>query len=74
MHEVVQVQLREFGETKQFITNGIKFESGNIVVVEADRGLDYGEVIGESSKIEMIIKGRDTYGIISPERIYNIFS
>lgn len=56
MNEVVQVHLREFGETKHFITNGIKFESGNVVVVEADRGLDYGVVVGESFQAEDIKK------------------
>ena len=60
MHEVVQVQLREFGETKHFITNGIKFEPDNVVVVEADRGLDYGMVVGESSKVEDLRKLGDS--------------
>ena len=45
MHEVVQVQLRNAGEIKQFITGGMKFEAEDKVIVEADRGLEYGTVV-----------------------------
>lgn len=45
MHETVQVQLRGAGEIKHFLTNGLKLESGDKVIVEAERGLDSGEVV-----------------------------
>ncbi|MBD3379844.1 MAG: stage 0 sporulation protein [Candidatus Omnitrophica bacterium] len=48
MHELVEVQLRLAGEIEYFITNGIKFERGECVIVEADRGLDYGTVISDT--------------------------
>ncbi|MDD4956441.1 MAG: stage 0 sporulation family protein [Candidatus Omnitrophica bacterium] len=54
MHDIVQVQLREAGEIKVFISNGMKFESGDRVIVEADRGLDYGEIVCPNENVEDI--------------------
>src|SRR3989338_9646040 len=51
MYEVVQVRLREAGKISYFSTNGMKFRAGDIVIVEADRGLDYGEVLSEAEVI-----------------------
>lgn len=45
MHEVAEVQLRAAGERKYFVTGGLKFDVGSKVIVEADRGLEYGEVV-----------------------------
>jgi uroporphyrinogen decarboxylase len=45
MHEVAQIQLRAAGEKKYFVTGGLKFDVGSKVIVEADRGLEYGEVV-----------------------------
>ncbi len=43
--EKICVKLRAVGEVRHFIANGMKFELGDKVIVEADRGLEYGEVI-----------------------------
>ena len=50
--EVVLVQLRAAGEIKHFLTGGLKLEAGEKVIVEADRGLEYGEVVAQIEKIE----------------------
>lgn len=51
MHEIVQVHLRIAGEIKHFLTNGMKLDTGDKVIVEADRGLEYGEVVSRSEKV-----------------------
>ncbi len=51
MYEVVQIRLREAGKITYFSTNGMKFKAGEIAIVEADRGLDYGEVLSEAEAI-----------------------
>jgi len=62
MHEVVRVQLRAAGEVKHFVTGGLKFDVGSKVIVEADRGLEYGEVtapieqIADLNKLEKPIR------------------
>ncbi len=45
MAEVVRVKLRSAGEVKCFLSSGMKFEENDKVIVESDRGLEYGEVI-----------------------------
>lgn len=52
MYEVVQVKLREAGKTEYYLTAGLKLETGDCVIVESDRGLEYGEVV---SAAEMIL-------------------
>jgi len=47
MHEVIQVRLRESGKITHFLTGNMKFKTGDIVIVEADRGLDYGQILSE---------------------------
>lgn len=54
--EVVQIQLRGAGEIKNFLCHNLKFEAGDKVIVEADRGLEYGEVVSEPQQVE-IVKG-----------------
>lgn len=56
MYEVVQVQLRSAGEVKYFMTNGLKLEIGSKVIVEADRGLESGEVVSANEKVEDLSK------------------
>ncbi len=51
MIEVVQVKLRESGKTDYYATSGMKFEVGKYVIIEADRGLEYGEVVSVSETI-----------------------
>lgn len=52
MHEVIQVQLRAAGEINYFLTGGLKFDIGSKVIVEADRGLEYGEVASETESVQ----------------------
>lgn len=51
MYEVIQIQLRTAGERKYFFTNNLKLEAADKVIVEADRGLEYGEVVSQSEKV-----------------------
>jgi len=51
MHEIIDVQLRSAGEVKSFLTGGMKFDVGEKVIVEADRGLDYGAVVSQPEKV-----------------------
>lgn len=47
MREVIQVRLREAGKVTYFLTSGLKFDIGDYVIVEADRGIDYGQIVME---------------------------
>jgi len=49
--ECVQVRLRENGKIFAYNSNNIKTEPGDCVILEADRGLDYGQVISEQEDI-----------------------
>ena len=51
MNEVIQVRLREAGKITHFSTGGMKFKVGEYVIVEADRGSDYGQVLSETEAI-----------------------
>lgn len=51
MYEVIQVRLREAGKISYFSTGGMKFKAGDYVIVEADRGLDYGQVLADTEAI-----------------------
>ena len=51
MYEVIQVRLREAGKISYFSTGGMKFKVGDYVIVEADRGLDYGQVLSGTEAI-----------------------
>jgi Uncharacterized homolog of PSP1 len=51
MYEVIQVRLREAGKITYFSTGGMKFKIGDNVIVEGDRGLDYGQVLSETEAI-----------------------
>lgn len=51
MYEVVQVKLREAGRILYFFTSGLKFDIGDYVIVEADRGLEYGQIVSEHEMI-----------------------
>ena len=65
MHEVVQVKLREAGKISYFSTNGLKFNAGDYVIVEQDRGLEYGQIISEREKVlDAEIQGRPLRKII----------
>jgi cell fate regulator YaaT (PSP1 superfamily) len=51
MYEVVQVRLREAGKIEYFSVPGCKVGPGECVIVEMDRGLEYGEVVSEAEKV-----------------------
>ena len=48
MHEIIQVRLREAGKISYFSTQGLKFKKGEYVIIEQDRGAEYGEVVSEA--------------------------
>ncbi len=50
MHDTVQIQLRAAGEIRHFLANGMKLDVGDMVIVEGDRGLDYGEIVVSGEK------------------------
>ncbi len=51
MYEVVQVKIREGGKVAYYDIHQLKLNIGDYVIVEADRGLEYGQVISEIEKI-----------------------
>ncbi|MGB2706312.1 MAG: stage 0 sporulation family protein [Candidatus Omnitrophota bacterium] len=51
MYEVVQVRLREAGKISYFSTGRLKFKIGDYVIVEQDRGLEYGQIISEAESV-----------------------
>jgi len=51
MYEVIQVRLREAGKITYFSPGSMHLKAGDLVIVEADRGLDYGQVLSESEAI-----------------------
>jgi len=52
MREVVQVRLREAGKISYFTTGSLKFSIGDYVILEQDRGLEYGQVMSDSENSE----------------------
>ncbi len=51
MFEVIHVKLREGGKIIYYSTGGLKFKPGCHVIVEADRGVDYGQVLSDPEVI-----------------------
>ncbi|MFH0840324.1 MAG: stage 0 sporulation family protein [Candidatus Omnitrophota bacterium] len=47
MYEVIQVRLREAGKVSYFSTSGLRPVVNSCVIVQADRGLDYGLVVSD---------------------------
>ena len=47
MYEVIQVRLREAGRLTYYSTSGLRPAVGECVIVEADRGLEYGHVASD---------------------------
>ena len=47
MSKMVEVKLREQGKIMVFNANDISFKLHDIVIVESERGLDFGQVIAE---------------------------
>ncbi len=51
MNEAVQIKLRESGKITYFSASGMRFKAGEYVIIEADRGLDYGQVLSDPEAI-----------------------
>lgn len=51
MYEVVQIRLGEATKISYFSTNSLKLAIGNFVIVEQDRGLEYGQVVSEPEMV-----------------------
>ncbi|KJJ84147.1 stage 0 sporulation protein YaaT [Candidatus Omnitrophus magneticus] len=64
MKERILVKLREQGEEEYFLTSGISFDVGEKVIVEADKGLEWGEVIAPVEEIGDIMLGKPLRKII----------
>lgn len=47
MEAIVQVRLREMGSVLCYRTQGIVLKNGDLVIVEAERGVDYGQVVSD---------------------------
>ncbi|MFA5339825.1 MAG: stage 0 sporulation family protein [Candidatus Omnitrophota bacterium] len=54
MFEVVQIRLREGGKTSYFELGNTKPKIGDAVIVEADRGVDYGEAISGAESVSQV--------------------
>jgi len=52
MIEVMYVQMRDEGKILPYNARGIKYEKGDYVIVEADRGIDYGQVVSEPEIVD----------------------
>ncbi len=50
MEKIVAVRLREVGATSYFLSQDLEVGVGDYVVVEAERGLDYGQIISEAEQ------------------------
>ena len=55
MYEVIQVRLREAGKITYFSTSGMKFKTGDIVIVEADRAEELGSRLMESGETVHVV-------------------
>jgi len=51
MARVVTVRLREFGTVSNFLCGNIDVKVGDYVLLEAERGIDYGQAISEPEEI-----------------------
>ncbi|MBD3295818.1 MAG: stage 0 sporulation protein [Candidatus Omnitrophica bacterium] len=60
MYEIVNVRLRTVGEVKPFLTNGMKLKAEDAVIVEADRGLEYGQVADPPRQVKDLKNIRTT--------------
>ena len=52
MIEVIQVRMRAAGKVVFYNARGLKFSVGDYVILEADRGIDYGQIVSESEVID----------------------
>ncbi|MGE4357735.1 MAG: stage 0 sporulation protein, partial [Candidatus Omnitrophota bacterium] len=62
---VVQIRLREAGKISLFeISEELKPKVGDFVIVEQDRGLDYGQVLTEPEVITDLTKKEPIYKVV----------
>jgi cell fate regulator YaaT (PSP1 superfamily) len=52
MDVIAQVRLREMGPVLCYRVEGLTLKAGDLVIVEVERGIDYGQVTGEPSSLE----------------------
>lgn len=52
MIEVVKIQLRDAGKIVYYNPRGLKFKNGEGVIIESDRGVDYGIAMSEVEKLD----------------------
>ena len=57
MQTIVQVRLREAGKISAYGAEGLKLKPGDYVIVEVDRGTDYGQVIAGPEMVSEKEKG-----------------
>jgi len=63
MQEIVQIKLREFGQCLYFNSGKLTLKIGDVVIVEQDRGIDYGHVLCDPD---------ETLEVESPENLKNV--
>ena len=56
MGKIVVVRLREVGSTEHFSCQELEVKIGDYVIVEAERGQDYGQVISEPEEVSNEVK------------------
>jgi len=52
MIEIIHVQMRDEGRVIPYNARGLKYEVGDYVIVEADRGIDYGQVASDPEVVD----------------------
>ncbi len=62
--ELVMVQLRDTGPVRYFYTGGLVIREGREVVIQSERGQEYGTVVGYTSKEEMGRKIESRYRVL----------
>lgn len=74
--QVVQVKLREAGKISFFEINDLRPKVGDYVIVQQDRGLDYGQVVTEPETVVDKVQEEPVYKIsriATPEDLHQIY-
>ena len=64
MIEIMYIQMRDEGKILPYNARGIKYEIGDYVIVEADRGIDYGQIISEPEIVDHVESNEPVKAII----------
>lgn len=51
MAEIVEIKLREAGRIVIYDTGGLQIKAGDLVIIEADKGLEYGQIVSEPVEV-----------------------